>query len=142
MFAEVVTPYLAKLIAGQKALGYYTIKHTDGNIMPILDDLAQAKPHALHSIDPQAGVDLAEVKVRIGDEITLIGNVNCGLLQSGTDYEVTDDVRRALREGMPGGGYIFSTSNCVYTGMALARYDLMLDIWRKEGNYPTQQKGA
>ena len=36
---------------------------------------------------------------------------------------------------MPGGGYIFSTSNCIYTGMRLARYELMLDVWRREGNY-------
>lgn len=136
MFSEVVTPYLTKLVAGQKALGYYVIKHTDGNIMPILDDLAQAKPHALHSIDPQAGVDIAVVKQRIGKEITLIGNVNCGLLQSGSDEEVAADVRHALKYGMPGGGYVFATSNCVYTGMPLARYELMLDIWRKEGNYP------
>ena len=41
----------------------------------------------------------------------------------------------ALRHGMPGGGYIFSTSNCIYTGMRLARYELILDLWRKEGNY-------
>ncbi|MCE5259767.1 MAG: uroporphyrinogen decarboxylase family protein [Chloroflexi bacterium] len=136
MFSEVVTPYLCKLVAGQKALGYYVIKHTDGNIMPILDDLAQAKPHALHSIDPQAGVDIAVVKRRIGKEIALIGNVNCGLLQSGTDEEVTANVRYALQNGMPGGGYIFSTSNCVYTGLPLKRYEMMLDIWRREGNYP------
>ncbi|MBN1941885.1 MAG: hypothetical protein JW849_01195 [Phycisphaerae bacterium] len=41
----------------------------------------------------------------------------------------------ALKHGMPGGGYIFGTSNCIYTGMALKRYELMLDVWRKEGNY-------
>jgi uroporphyrinogen decarboxylase len=41
----------------------------------------------------------------------------------------------ARRNGMPGGGYIFSTSNCIYAGMSLARYELMLDVWRKEGNY-------
>jgi uroporphyrinogen decarboxylase len=37
---------------------------------------------------------------------------------------------------MPGGGYIFSTSNCVYTGMRLARYELILDVWRREGIAP------
>ncbi|MFH1614086.1 MAG: hypothetical protein ABIG61_03240 [Planctomycetota bacterium] len=31
--------------------------------------------------------------------------------------------------------FIFSTSNCIYTGMDLKRYEIMLDIWRKEGNY-------
>ena len=41
---------------------------------------------------------------------------------------------------MPGYGYIFSTSNCIYTGMRLARYELMLDVWRKEGNYLSGEK--
>ena len=136
-FSEFVTPYLAKLIKGYRDMDFYTIKHTDGNIMPILDQLAQTEPDALHSIDPQAGVDIAEVKRLIGDKISLCGNVNCGLLDTGTDEQVAESVRYALKSGMPNGGYIFCTSNCVYTGMRLARYEMMLDIWRKEGNYPS-----
>ncbi len=31
--------------------------------------------------------------------------------------------------------YVFGTSNCIYTGMDLTRYELMLDIWRTEGVY-------
>ena len=135
-FAEFVTPYLARLIEGYRNMGFYTIKHTDGNIMPILDQLLQAHPHALHSLDPQGGVDIAEVKRLCGDEVCLIGNVNCGLMDTGTDAEVIESARYALDHGMPGGGYVFSTSNCVYTGMDLARYELILDVWRKEGNYP------
>ncbi len=134
-FSEFVAPYLAKLIKGHRDLGFYAIKHTDGNIMPIIDQLVEANPHALHSLDPQAGVDIAEVKRLYGDKVCLIGNVNCGLLDTGTDEEVVESARYALKHGMPGGGYIFSTSNCIYTGMRLARYELMLDIWRKEGNY-------
>ncbi len=135
LFGEFVTPYLARLIAAYRALGFYTIKHTDGNIMPILDQLLQASPHALHSLDPQAGVDIAEIKRRCGAQVCLIGNVNCGLLDTGTDADVIDSVRYALEHGMPGGGYIFSTSNCIYTGMRLSRYELMLDVWRRMGNY-------
>lgn len=134
-FSEFVAPYLAKLIKGYRDLGFYTIKHTDGNIMPIIDQLVQANPHALHSIDPQAGVDIAEVKRLYGDQLCLIGNVNCGKLDTGTDEEVIESAKYALKHGMPGGGYIFSTSNCIYTGMRLARYELMLEVWRKEGNY-------
>ena len=134
-FGEFVAPYLTKLIKGYRDMGFYTIKHTDGNIMPIIDQLVEANPHALHSLDPQAGIDIAKVKKMYGDKICLIGNVNCGLLQTGTDEEVTNNVRYALKHGMPGGGYIFSTSNCVYAGMPLSRYELMLDIWRNEGNY-------
>ena len=134
-FGEFVTPYLTRLIAGYRDAGLYTIKHTDGNIMPILDQLVAANPHALHSLDPQGGIDIAEVKRLYGDRLCLIGNVNCGLLDTGTDEQVMESVRYALRHGMPGGGYVFSTSNCIYTGMRLERYELMLDVWRKEGNY-------
>ncbi len=135
-FAEFVAPYLTRLIQGYREMGLYAIKHTDGNIMPILDQLIEANPHALHSLDPQGRVDIAEVKRRCGDKVCLIGNVSCAMLDTGTEDEVVESVRYALRNGMPGGGYIFSTSNCVYTGMRLSRYELMLDVWRREGNYP------
>jgi len=137
-FSEFITPYLAQTVKAQRERGFYSIKHTDGNIMPIVDQLVQCDPHALHSLDPQGGVDIAEVKRLYGDRICLIGNVSCGLLDTGTDEEVIESVRYCLKHGMPGGGYIFSTSNCVYTGMRLERYELMLDVWRKEGNYPEQ----
>ncbi|MGB9677392.1 MAG: uroporphyrinogen decarboxylase family protein [Candidatus Ratteibacteria bacterium] len=135
MFSEFITPYLAKLIKGYREMGFYTIKHTDGNIMPIIDQLIQTNPHGLHSLDPQAGVDIKVVKEFYGDKVCLIGNVNCGLLQTGTDQEVIDSCLYCLKYGMPGYGYIFSTSNCIYTGMPLERYFLMLDIWKKYGIY-------
>jgi uroporphyrinogen decarboxylase len=135
MFDQFVAPYLARLVTGYREMGFYVIKHTDGNILPILDALLAARPHALHSLDPQGGVDIADIKRRCGKQVCLIGNVNCALLDTGTDEEVIASARYALRHGMPGGGYIFSTSNCIYTGMPLRRYELMLDVWRKEGNY-------
>ena len=134
-FGEFVTPYLKEIIAEYRKLGFYSIKHTDGNIMPILDQIAECEPDALHSIDPQAGVSLAEVKRLYGDKMCMIGNVNCGLLQTGTDEEVIQDVNRSLADGMPGYGYIFSSSNCAYTGLALKRYEMMHDIWYEKGIY-------
>ena len=133
MFDEFITPYLKQLIAGYREMGFYVIKHTDGNIMPILDSLVSCNPHALHSLDPQGGVDIAEVKKLVGDKVCLIGNVNCALMQTGTEEEAEESTRYALKHGMPGGGYIFSTSNCVYTGLGLERYELIHEVWRTEG---------
>ena len=134
-FSEFITPYLAKLTRGYRDMGFHVIKHTDGNIMPIVDQLVQTNPHAIHSLDPQGHVDIAEVKRRYGKQVCLIGNVSCSALDTGTDEQVMESARYALRHGMPGGGYIFSTSNCIYTGMRLPRYELMLDVWRREGNW-------
>ena len=135
MFDEFVTPYLKAVIAGYREMGFYVIKHTDGNIMPILDSLIEANPHALHSLDPQGCVDIAEVKRMVGDRVCLIGNVNCGLLQTGTDEEVIASAEYAMTCGKPGGGFVFSTSNCIYTGLDMKRYELILDVWRKHREY-------
>lgn len=139
-FGEFVAPYLQGAIEAYHDLGFYAIKHTDGNIMPILDQIIQCGPDALHSLDPQAGVDLAAVKRAYGDRVALCGNVNCGLLQTGTEEDVIADTRRSLREGMDGWGYIFCTSNCAYTGLELERYELMNRIWWEEGIYPEDRR--
>lgn len=136
MFDELIAPFLKEIITEYKKRGYYVIKHTDGNIMPIVKQIADCGPHAIHSLDPQGGVEIPKVRELIGDKIALVGNVNCGLLQTGTDEECEKDIMRALSEGMAAGkGYIFSTSNCVYTGMPLERYEKMVELWRKYGVY-------
>lgn len=137
VFSELITPYLARLTSGLRDMSYYVIKHTDGNIMPILDQLISTKPHALHSLDPQGHVDIAKVKHNYGDQVCLIGNVHCGMLSTGTKVEIEASARYALKNGMPGGGYIFSTSNCIFTGMPLENYETMWQVWRDEGVYTT-----
>ena len=137
-FGEFVAPYLERIIKEYHGMGFYSVKHTDGNIMPILDQMVQCGPDALHSLDPQGGVDLAEVKRLYGDRVALCGNVNCGLLQTGTDEEVRESALYAIRSGKPGGGYIFSTSNVPFRGLDLNRYLMILDIW-KENRYYTDE---
>lgn len=136
MFRKFVTPYLTRLIAGYREMGAYAIKHTDGNIMPILDQLVSANPHGIHSIDTQAEeMDFRTIKEMIGDKVCLCGGVQCGLLQTGTDEEVRQNILDALEFGMPGGGYIFCTSNVAFKGLPLERYMMMLDLRKEFGRY-------
>ena len=113
----------------------YVIKHTDGNIMPILRQLVECRPHALHSIDPIAGVDIREVKALVGEEVCLCGNVNCALMQTGTAHEVEKSAEYCLTHGKPGGGYIYSSCNTVFRGIPPERYRLMLDVWERMRDY-------
>ena len=135
MFSEFVAPYLTMLIKGYQDMNAYVIKHTDGNIMPILAQIVQANPHGLHSLDPMAGVDIKEIKKLCGSRICLIGNVNCALMQTGTEEEILESCKYAMENGKPGGGYIFSTSNVIFKGMPKKSYDLMIDYYRKNNRY-------
>lgn len=135
MFSEFIAPYLKDIISAIRAHGGYAIKHTDGNIMPILDQLVACGPHALHSLDPMAGVDIREVKQRYGRQIALCGNVHCAAMQTGTRQDVIDSAEYCLKYGKPGGGYIYCTSNIPFKGLPLNRYLLVLDIWKKHRDY-------
>ncbi len=136
LFGELIAPCLKKTIDAYRSMGLYTMKHTDGNINPILDQIVECGPDAVHSVDPQGGMNLTDCMNKYNDKVCFVGNVNCGLLQTGTDEEAAADIRRALREGMSKPtGYVFATSNCVYTGMPLERYEMMNKIWREEGYY-------
>jgi uroporphyrinogen decarboxylase len=130
-FREFVTPYLCRNVAALKEAGAWVMLHTDGNLMPIMDQLVESEAHALQSIDPQAGMDIAVVKQRWGDKLTLMGNVMCSLLQTGTREEMIESARYCLVHGKPGGGYIFSTSNVVFKGMPIENYYLILDVWKQ-----------
>lgn len=131
MFKEYIQPYLYNIIDEAKKCGLYTIKHTDGNIMPILDQLIECRPDALHSIDPMAKVDIKEVKRLVGDKVCLCGNVNCALMQTGTDEEVIESAEYCLTHGKPNGGYIFCTSNVPFAGLPAERYKLILNVWKR-----------
>ncbi|MDI6618978.1 MAG: uroporphyrinogen decarboxylase family protein [Clostridiales bacterium] len=135
MFREFIQPYLYRIVHETKKAGAYVIKHTDGNIMPILDQLVECAPNALHSLDPMAGVDIKEVKRLVGDKVCLCGNVHCAALQTGTDEDVIQSAKYCLTYGKPNGGYIFCTSNIPFKGMPVKRYKMILDIWKSMRNY-------
>lgn len=103
--------------------------------MPIVDQIIDCNPPCPAFARSAGGVDIAEIKLLYGDKVCLVGNVNCGLMDTGTGQQVIESAEYVMKHGKPGGGYIFSTSNCVYTGMKLEKYELILDVWRKHRMY-------
>lgn len=130
-FREIVTPYLARLVARVKQRGALAFFHSDGNLMSVLDQILACEPHALQSLDPMAGMDLAVVKRLTYGKMALMGNVQCNLLQDGPREAIRRSARYCLEHGSPGGGYIFSTSNTIFPGMPLENYEYMLEVFRE-----------
>jgi len=141
-FRRFVAPYLTRAVREVHDRGGVVIKHTDGNLMGVLDQIVAAGPDALHSIDPMAGMDIRQVKQDWGDRVCLIGNVHCAWLQTGTPQQIRQSAEYCLEHAKPGGGYIFSTSNCVFRGMPIQSYDLIHSIWRERRDYQPQAQAS
>jgi uroporphyrinogen decarboxylase len=135
-FREFFYPGLCRVMGGYKELGLYVIKHTDGNLWRIIDMIIDSGIDCLDPIDPQAGMDLGEVKAKYGARVALKGNVDCAQLMTfGTPEEVVDATKVALRTGMPGGGYILSSSNSIHSAVKPENYLAMMKTLHEFGRY-------
>ena len=138
-FRKLFYPGLYRVMQGFKELGLYVIKHTDGKLWSILDMIVDSGIDCLDPIDPQAGMDLAQVKAQYGQRIAIKGNVDCGRLMTfGTPEEVAEATKTALRQGAPGGGFILSSSNSIHSAVKPENYQALLSTWRAYGRYPLQ----
>ena len=135
-FRDLFYPGLKRFAAGCQELGLPFIKHCDGNIEPIIDMMIDSGITALDPIDPQGGMDLADIKARYADRVAIKGNVDCGdVLSYGTPEDVIADTERALQQGMPGGGYICSSSNSIHSAVNPENYRIMMETIREAGRY-------
>jgi uroporphyrinogen decarboxylase len=135
-FHEFLFPGLSRVVEAIHAAGAPAIKHTDGNVKPILDDLLASGIDCLDPLDPLGGMDLADMKTRVAGRVCLKGNVNIGgPLSLGSPDEVRAETLACLRAGMPGGGYILSTSNSVMASVKPQNYVAMLHTLREFGSY-------
>ena len=111
------------------------IFHSDGNLMPILDDILSLGPSGLHPLEPGA-MDLELLKEKYGKKICLIGNVSVDRLSAGTPEEIEELVKYCLKTGSPGGGYMITSSNSIPRYANPENVKVMADTIRKYAEYP------
>ena len=131
---EFVFDYMSELVNFVKGQGLPIILHSDGDLRMSLDRLMDLGFDGIQSIDPIAGMDLAEIKQLSEGRLALMGNVDCGALHAGPLAKIEASARYALKHGPPGGGYIYSSSNTIFQGVPLAHYEKMIEIYRE--HYP------
>ncbi len=87
------------------------IYHSDGNLLPIFDDLLTLGMNGLANVEPNA-MDIVELKKKYGRLICLMGNIDLHYtLTRGTPEETEAEVKKRIQELGPGGGYILASSN-------------------------------
>lgn len=135
-FRNIFFPELKRVIAGYKELGLLVIKHTDGNIMPIIDMIVESGFDCIDPVDPIAGMSLKTIKNMYGERISIKGNVDCSSTLSFKGViETVEETKRCLEIGKPGGGYILSSSNSIHSAVKPENYRSMLETLKKFGAY-------
>jgi hypothetical protein len=134
-FRRFIFPGLKRVADAIKRRGSFYVVHSDGNNTPLLEMLAEAGVDGYQSIDILGGMDLADVKRRIGDKVCLIGNVDLQILKNGNAADIKGEVDRCIRSAATGGGYILCSSGSM---LESSPWNLMAMVShaRRMGKYP------
>jgi uroporphyrinogen-III decarboxylase len=132
VYRDVLLPHVRKVA---RAITVPWAYHSDGNLMPLLDDMLELGMNALHPLEP-GSMDLRELKRRYGDRIAFIGNINLDLLSTGTPAEVREEVRARIGLLGPGYGYLLSSSNSITDYCRPENVVEMVRALKEYGRYP------
>jgi uroporphyrinogen decarboxylase len=121
-FRRFVAPGIERQVAAAHARGGAFIKHTDGNIWSILDDLLATGIDGWHGIQPNIGMDLRVLKERYGPRVCFFGGLNCETLIEGTPAMARAEAEYAIRHAAHGGGLVIATGNVLQPGTRLENY--------------------
>ncbi len=137
-YRKFIKPFHCEIVETAHKHGTPIIKHTDGNIGPILEDLLEAGFDGIHPVQPQS-MDIRQVKERVKGRACVLGNIDCTyLLPFGSREEVVESVKDTLRKAAPGGGYILSSSNSIHPGCKGENVIAMFEAAKKYGGYPIE----
>jgi hypothetical protein len=130
-----ILPYVSEWAAAVRQRGCYAFFHSDGNLMPCLDDLCNCGLHAIQAIDPTAGMEMATAKKVAARRLCLAGNIDCNQLLMDSPDNIYAATKKLLVECKTGGGMILGCSNAVVAETPIENYNAMLRAWKEYGHY-------
>ena len=133
---EFFFPSLRKQIATWKAAGGKVLFHSCGNVDAVLEELADMGIDAINNIQVYSGMNLASVKARIGDKVTIVGNVDATGILCGTDKAQIDEaIRTVVATAGQDGGLIIATDHSFHEGMPQENVLYFLEKARELGRF-------
>jgi uroporphyrinogen decarboxylase len=128
--------YLAEIHKHTKAKVFF---HSDGDILPLLGDLAEIGVDIINPVQVNAGkmADTARLKREFGKRLSFCGAIDTGwVLPRGTTADVRAEVRRRIRDLAPGGGYVAAAVHCIQPDVPPENVVAMCDAVHEFGRYP------
>ena len=135
-FEQYIFPRYKSIINTIHKRGAKALLHSDGNTHLILPGWVKAGIDGIHPWEPTAGWRLSEAKDSWGDQISILGNIDCNTLTYGPASRIRHEVLKAMHDAGPGGGYIMSSGNSIHYGIRPEHFQVMVDTCRKYGAYP------
>lgn len=139
LYYDMISPWSHAMADKAHALGLRILKHCCGHTWPVIDDLADVYD-GYEGIQATAGMDIAKLKQRVGERLTLWGGIWHEHIILGTLADIRADAAYAFEHAAPGGGFIMGSTHSLAVD---AKRENILEMKRCRdtwGAYPIDAK--
>ena len=120
--------------------GVPVIYHGCGNVSVILEDFIETGIDAYNPLEVKAGLDVVDLRRRLGHRLAFCGNMDVRLWSQGTKEQLKEVVLAKLNAAK-GGGFIFQSDHSVPSNVSAENYEYVVNLVRKYGQYPLRLDG-
>lgn len=133
---EVFFPSMRRQIQTWKDAGGRVLLHSCGNVDAVLEDLADMGIDAINNIQVRAGMNLASAKARIGDRVTIVGNVDAtGVMCQPNKQLIRDAIAEVVKTAGQDGGLIIATDHSFHEGIPAENVVYFLEQAKQLGKF-------
>ncbi len=132
-FEEFLLPLYTELIDRLRKAGINKVVfHSDGNIVPVLDHLVSAGFNGINPVEPNAGMNILELRDTYAHKLALIGGIdNIDILPSGDHQRIAGHVVPVVKAAREGG--IVIGMHSVGPDISVEAYDFYHKLVEKHG---------
>lgn len=134
-FDELFAPCYRRIRQWCDRHGKWMLLHSDGNMNALTPAIIEVGFDWLHPLEARAGNDVREYKQKLGDQLTLVGNINADVLADGDRRAIEREITEKIPQAKVGGGYIYHIDHSVPPTIAFDDYAYAMELVRQCGRY-------
>ena len=127
-------PYYKLIMDAAHATGRPILCHCCGKQAPVIPYWLQWGVEACHPLQSRAN-DIYEFKKKYGGKLCPVGNIDVGLLATGTPAQIREDVRAHINALAGDGGYVLCSDHSIVDSVIPENFLAMIAAGREFGQY-------
>lgn len=136
---EFIGPYYRRVWEPVRAAGGRLFSQdSDGNMEAVIDAFLRAGVNCMYPCEPQAGMDVVELRRKYGKRVAFKGGIDKFALR-GTKRDVQRELEYKLCDALKGGGMVFGIDHRIPNGVPLENYRYYVELGRELLGLPPAQ---
>jgi len=130
IYRDIIWPWHKRIADLAHRYGAFAEMHVDGNINAIMDLIVEAGIDAINNVGPGDNMNLAELKEKYGDKITLHGGLSRFTSRMSKEQLKAHIIDR-IAIGSPGGGFILGQEGAIHSDMPPETFRFMMECSKR-----------